>query len=231
MVGGAWAAAGLNSKQKKEVTKIAKKYAGKPGAPGATGAPGSPGANGKDGSNGAPGAAGKSVVTSVAAVPSECPTGTTGTKFQVEGSATSSHVCNGKNGTTGFTETLPAGKTETGVWVAPEAPQESAIFVPLSFSIPLEDGAISEANTHFILEGETLPQGCSGEPKAPEAEPGNLCIFANGSTFGVEGTLIGNANDSPPSAVGGPGAIMWFLVSSTESGGGSGSWAVTAPTG
>jgi Collagen triple helix repeat (20 copies) len=64
MVGGAWAAAGLTGKQKKEVTKIAKKYAGKPGPagpqglPGPQGAPGAPGTNGTNGQDGAPGAEG-----------------------------------------------------------------------------------------------------------------------------------------------------------------------------
>src|SRR3954453_22689625 len=37
MVGGAWAAVGLNGKQKKEVRKIAKTFAGKPGVAGQQG--------------------------------------------------------------------------------------------------------------------------------------------------------------------------------------------------
>jgi hypothetical protein len=56
--GAAFAAVGLNSKQKKEVTKIAKKYAGKPGATGPAGTAGTNGTNGKDGANGAPGSPG-----------------------------------------------------------------------------------------------------------------------------------------------------------------------------
>jgi hypothetical protein len=55
MVGGAYAAGALSGKQKKEVEKIAKKFAGKPGATGAAGANGTNGTNGKDG---APGTAG-----------------------------------------------------------------------------------------------------------------------------------------------------------------------------
>ncbi len=53
--GTAFAAAKLNSTQKKEVEKIAKKYAGKPGAPGAAGTAGTNGTNGKDGAPGAQG--------------------------------------------------------------------------------------------------------------------------------------------------------------------------------
>ncbi len=53
VVGGAWAASGgLSAKQKREVKKIAQKFAGKPGP---TGPAGAPGANGKDGAPGAPG--------------------------------------------------------------------------------------------------------------------------------------------------------------------------------
>src|SRR5690349_24138099 len=69
--GTALAAAKLNSTQKKEVEKIAKKYAGKPGAPGAQGSAGPAGndgsngtnrTNGTDGEDGTDGAPGKSAV-------------------------------------------------------------------------------------------------------------------------------------------------------------------------
>ena len=93
MVGGAYAASGgLTGKQKKEVEKIAKKYAGKTGSAGSQGPAGPAGAkgdtstNGKDGTNGTNGTNGK-----------EGPEGK-----------------QGKEGTTGFTETLPSGETETG---------------------------------------------------------------------------------------------------------------------
>jgi hypothetical protein len=82
MVGGAWAAGALSSKQKKEVTTIAKKYAGKPGAPGA---------NGTNGQNGAPG---ESVTLAAAG---SCPEG--GTKVTVGGN--SKEICNGVKGTNG----------------------------------------------------------------------------------------------------------------------------------
>src|SRR6476469_4583933 len=86
MVGGAYAAGALSGKQKKEVEKIAKKYAGKTGPAGPQGPAGSAGTNGKDGTNGTNGINGK-----------EGPEGK-----------------QGKDGITGFTETLPSGKTETG---------------------------------------------------------------------------------------------------------------------
>ncbi len=58
LVGGAYAATKLNGTQKKEVEKIAKKYAGKTGSAGSqglagpAGAKGDTGTNGKDGANG-----------------------------------------------------------------------------------------------------------------------------------------------------------------------------------
>jgi hypothetical protein len=59
LIGGAYAAGGLTKSQEKQVTKIAKKFAGKPGAPGAAGANGTNGTNGKDGAPGKEGSEGK----------------------------------------------------------------------------------------------------------------------------------------------------------------------------
>lgn len=59
MVGGAWAAGGLTANQKKEVTKIAKKFAGAAGPEGKQGLPGANGANGTNGRDGATGQTGQ----------------------------------------------------------------------------------------------------------------------------------------------------------------------------
>ena len=120
MVGGAYAAGGLTKSQEKQVTKIAKKYAGKPGAPGTAGTPGAngtagaPGAKGDTGAAGGTGPAGKSVVIGNTAP--TCPNGVGGKTIEVEGSGTKQNVCNGQPWTAGGT--LPSGKTETGVWAA-----------------------------------------------------------------------------------------------------------------
>jgi hypothetical protein len=155
LAGGAYAASGgLTGKQKTEVTKIAKQYAGKPGPAGSQGANGGAGPQGSaglKGDNGAPGANG-------------------------------ANGANGTNGTSGFTSTLPAGKTETGQFAFAEedAPEEAAQRTALSFSIPLKEPAVP----HFIGEGEGegeanehLPAGCKGNAEKPKAEPGNLCVF------------------------------------------------------
>jgi len=84
--GTALAAAGLNSKQKKEVKKIAKQFAGKPGATGPAGPKGDQGPKGDAGPKGDPGAKGDQGVPG-----KEGPAGPTETK-------------------------LPAGETEKGLW-------------------------------------------------------------------------------------------------------------------
>jgi hypothetical protein len=269
--GTAFAAAKLNSTQKKEVEKIAKKFAkaGPAGAPGAAGANGTAGSEGKAGAvgpvglqgpegpageKGPKGANGKSVIAEPAVNGSgagECEAG--GTKFEVEGSGTPEAVC---NGTTGFTKTLPSGETETGTWSAGPFAAETvaepafhALFVPISFSIPLaaplENPALCTASAcqvHYVTpEGEELNGAfneetsteCNGSAEAPSAEPGNLCIYV-----GLEESVLSAdpfvANPSLEYPDGGPGgaattgAVLGVSLQGSESKA-SGTWAVTAP--
>ena len=101
--GTALAASKLNGTQKKEVEKIAKKYAGKPGAAGtngqngAPGAKGDPGAAGTNGTNGTNGKDGKSVKL-VNSAPTNCEGGYT---YEIEGSGAKNEVCNGEDGADG----------------------------------------------------------------------------------------------------------------------------------
>lgn len=144
--GTAFAAAKLSPTQKKEVEKIAKKFAGKPGAPGAPGAQGPAGPAGKDGSNGAPGPkgatgaegatgeTGATGATGDTGVAGESPEGHGFTGAEeagppIEGkcngaggvlyeAASKEHiVCNGKEGSPWTAGgVLPSGKEETGTW-------------------------------------------------------------------------------------------------------------------
>jgi hypothetical protein len=206
LAGTAYAASTLTKGQKKEVEKIAKKYAGKPGAPGAPGAKGdtgsagsngSNGTNGKDGTPGTPGAPGKNVVLTTittAGLEGNC-VGVGGTKVEVEGSAASKKfICNGKEGPEGSPwtagGTLPEGATETGSWltttsteVAPGILEGKAI---VSFAIPTTIPAsalVVEVGETPEGDPETFPEACDdGEepeagPEHPEADPGFFCIF------------------------------------------------------
>jgi hypothetical protein len=225
-MGGAAVAAksGLTGKQKKEVEKIAKKFAGKPGAAGAQGPAGPAGPKGDTGSAGGAGVAGVS------------PAGTNFTGSKTVGSvtcteggteykgATTNLVCNGKrgtNGTTGFTDTLPSGKTETGAWGSgfPEdGTGASKRFYAISFPIPLAESTTGTTpdkddpvKATFVGPTEASAPGCPGRggakdpeetpetfpaageytPTIPRAEPGNLCVYATSFQESVFNPVIG----------------------------------------
>jgi len=162
----------LTGKQKKEVTNIAKKFAGKPGAAGAAGPAGpqgpagaagkdgakgdkgDPGSPGAPGSPGTPGATGKSV-ESVTIDPgeTECE-GQGGAEYIIEGESEGTEICNGKNGSPWAAGgTLPAGATETGVYAQQTSPESGGfgIWVPISFPIPLDGdtAAAAQANVKY----------------------------------------------------------------------------------
>jgi hypothetical protein len=147
--GTALAASGaLSGKQKKEVEKIAKKFAGKPGAPGAQGPPG---ANGKDGANGEKGAKGDQGIQGIPGQdgqPGESPVGLAftgaeetppnegecngagGVEYEVESTEESHIVCNGADGSPWTAAgTLPPGATETGYWSFSAPPEKIKVDV------------------------------------------------------------------------------------------------------
>jgi hypothetical protein len=164
--------------------------AGPAGLAGPKGDPGAAGSNGINGSPGSPGAVGKSVKSESFEGTNE-PAGEPcaeqgGVQFEVEGSGVKKYACNGvagQNGTTGFTETLPEGKTETGMWAV---------------SLPEYEGEILEGNlaaaASFNIPVATKPQPlfippapianpdsahCPGTYENPQAVQGWLCIYAN----------------------------------------------------
>jgi hypothetical protein len=218
--GGAYAASGgLSGKQKKEVEKIAKKYAGKPGAPGAAGAKGDTGAKGDAGAKGEAGPAG--------------PQGQPGPQGPqgVQGPQ-------GPAGTTGFTSSLPAGSTETGTFASTyrNGSEGAQVWVPISFSIPL--AAAKEQNAAFYMsekrkeeeENEEIPaSGCEGSVGHPTAPEGVLCVYPAAET--LEGsTFLGFSLNEGAEGYQTAGAALLFFVGGA--GGGLevvGTWAVTAP--
>ena len=217
MLGGAYAA--NNSSGGGKATASAKAKKGPRGPKGATGpagpagAQGPAGANGKDGANGSNGdkgatgsngTAGQSV-TSVSEPPGgNCENG----GYKLTSASGTQYVCNGspgEDGQTGFTETLPVGKTETGAWGF--YGENNSQRTTLSFSIPLA-GALPQGNTHIVtakqqlgLDGQTVPSECSDgvapNPTVlhPEADSKHLCVFEGSSTgeivLEVEGLSFG----------------------------------------
>jgi hypothetical protein len=202
--GGAYAATGGNSGTSgTKATASAKQ--GKPGKPGKAGpagpagaagpagpqgpagAKGDTGAAGANGTSGTDGTNGVSVTTS-AATSVECPSG----GIKVASASPTVEVC---NGTTGFTETLPSQKTETGTWATGWGGNETLQqFVSIPFTLPVEPSPeltfawMTEGPSPTVFEGEELKElleeaaenGCPGfDEGVPLADPGHLCVYAN----------------------------------------------------
>ncbi len=247
--GTALAASGaLTGKQKKEVTKIAKKYAGKNGATGATGPAGAAGKDGANGTNGSNGTNGVSATTETfAGINGSCQNG----GVIVKSATAPVNVCNGKNGTNGTngtfsTEPLPQGETLTGVWGA-FANTTGKYTVPISYPIKVNPAPAKAVFVDFsdefavtwnpadgssvvLIEEDAaaIDALCPGDAGNPTAEPGVLCIYtANEATelfsvfTGVSGTPK-NYSSSDPSS----GAIFTDPLAAGSLG--TGTWAVTA---
>jgi hypothetical protein len=186
------------------------------------GADGAPGAQGPVGLTGPAGAAG------VGSVGKEGVKGEKGDKGETGKE--------GRPGETGFTETLPKGKTETGTWAFGATSAEGLARIPISFSIPLKakaipatEPALSASQVHFVGHGELAPAGCgSGTDTIPEAEPGNLCVYA----FILVGAIVPFEVEftDPGSFTSGAGAGGTIMALNVHAGAvGIGDWAVTAP--
>lgn len=245
LTGTAFAAAKLNNTQKKEVKKIAKKFAGKrgkqgkpgpvgpTGPQGAVGAPGAKGDKGDKGDAGAAGAAGKSVVV-LNEEPAGCPN-QSGVTYEIEGSGNPNEICNGQ---TGFTQFLPSGETQTGAWsgmVSDTGEGVSSGLAPISFSIPLEEELDA---AHVKIVSGAVPSECNnpdkfGEPSVsnPEAAPGYLCVYLQGSLGGsieLEGIFKASGAIGISAGASKTGAVV-SLGSESTFDGAYGTWAVTAP--
>ena len=208
MLGGAYAAnqGGSGKSATASAKKALKGPRGPRGPKGATGAAGPagpagpqgpPGAVGKDGAPGQNGADGTSV-TGVPAGVGECPNG--GVKYTSASGSTA--VCNGEDGQTGFTTTLPSGQTMTGTWgtgLGTPKGEGGTKYFPISFPIPLEEAPIPI----LVNENEESKPGCPGrgggtysenfKPTIPEAEPGRLCVYVMGlesATMGAFGATF-----------------------------------------
>ncbi len=240
LTGGAFAAAGkLTGPQKKEVEKIAKKFAGKRGKPGATGPAGKDGTNGangtngKDGTNGKNGENGKSVVVNPEAKGANCQEG--GVSVEVAESGSKKFVCNGLKGEAGeegspWTAggTLPPGATETGVWTfTGNVGDKKGIHVSLSFPIPLAEN-LGESRVHVWKDAD-FATNCQGGYAEPTAPPGNLCVYISAleSTEGTKFAGIFPVENEGVRGASKMGALLFFQPPTSEEASGTGTFAVT----
>ncbi len=139
---------------------------------------------------------------------------------------------NGKNGTTGFTKTLPKGATETGAWIMRASEKDPFGMAAISFDIPLAE-ALGAPQVHYVEPGAAAPPAaCPGSVAEPQAEEGNLCVYAKLASGLKEAFEIFSPNAEPPLLGGelGAGTTGAGLLSPFEESGGLayGTWAVTA---
>ncbi len=168
---------------------------GPAGANGAKGDTGAAGSNGKDGTNGSNGTNGTGATTaSFGGAQHGCTDG----GIEVKSASPAVFVCNGKkgdngaDGQTGYVETLPSGKTLTGVWSASANDEFEANIVPISFAFPLA----AAPTAYYVVAGEAqaievTPAGgfgqifpasavdafCPGTAASPTAVSGALCVY------------------------------------------------------
>jgi hypothetical protein len=247
MFGGAYAANNSSDGGKATASAKAKKGprgpkgpkgdTGPAGPAGPQGAKGDTGAAGSNGSNGAPGKDGTSV-TGKTITGGVCGTGVSGVEYT---SATGTNtVCNGKNGQSGFTETLPSEMTETGAWSIPPLssgtlPSNALTQTALSFAIPLES-EIAGANVHVLEKGFVGSPGedCPGKASDPEAKAGHMCVYV-GADYNAEAPNppeyeafgIRKLDSWEAAGASTAGAVLSVAVGPLT--GIKGSWAVTAP--
>jgi hypothetical protein len=257
MSGGAYAASRYVITSTKQISpkvlKALKGSAGASGAQGAAGAAGPVGPQGPAGSQGNPGTNGSSGSNGTSATTASFTGKAHGCEeggVIVKSASPEAAVCNGRSGTTGFTDTLPTGKTETGAWDVTNVPAkgfEVAAEDAVSFPIPLSEApepefsgrreAVSagryigpEEGEHEAKESDFISEGaCKGTFEHPGAGPGHLCIFAK-EAEDVVGMQIFDPELKEPSngTVGTTGALYKVVSSAAGTVNASGTWAVTA---
>lgn len=222
MTGGAYAAKKYLITSTKQISpavlaqlKGAKGAAGSPGAQGPAGPAGPAGSQGASGSNGTNGERGE-----------KGEKGDRGEKGE-----------KGADGQTGFTETLPPAKTETGVWTlgigGVKLAGKPLIEAAISFSIPLPSSAVLEDEGAVFLDQEETEnksgkEGCNGTDENPTAPPGELCIYTHEEQV-EEKHLVGGIGN--PGGMNVNGVLIHASNAKEDVAIHSfGSWAVTAPT-
>jgi len=184
--GTALAAAKLNSTQKKEVEKIAKKFAGKPGSAGSTGPAGGAGPAGLAGGTGKAGNNGK-----------EGKEGKEGSPWTAGG-------------------TLPSGRTLKGEWNADAVTVApfTALHTAVSYALPLSAAPnLIYAGEASVATGTGNLEEGSSVVKTPVAVSGE---FTSGSTISGAGVPAGTRINAVEEITAGPEAGSIILKLSEE---------------
>jgi Collagen triple helix repeat (20 copies) len=173
LAGTAIAAGGkLTAKQKKEVTKIAKKYAGKPGPAGPAGSAGANGAKGDTGAQGAQGPQGPQ-----GAPGAQGPKGDEGSPWTVGGKLPENATLTGAFTTP--TTLDVAGQRYTGM-----LEEGKGYATAISFVIPLASDPTFIPVPPSGANYGTAP-GCPGVVnETPQADSGNFCVYLKSVDIG-----------------------------------------------
>ena len=122
---------------------------------------------------------------------------------------------------------LPSGATLKGAFTIATTVTtlQERVGTQISFGIPLASAPIA----NLIYAGDTPPAACPGTVAAPQADPGNLCIYEGVGTNieleGVEDPVTGATNGTARPF----GASVVGISTAVGDVNSSGSWAVTAP--
>jgi hypothetical protein len=244
MFGGAYAASN-SSDDGGKATASAKAKKGPRGPKGPKGDTGPAGAQGSAGGKGDTGVAGVSGTNGTNGTSAEAVSfagnqhGCSEGGVEIKSAKPATFVCNGKkgeNGLTGFTETLPSGKTETGTWSIALPTNGLEFQAPISFPIPLaEDGEAFFFNPEKVENQEFGTSGCKWEQgnanaKPESTTPGTLCVFQQvgelNVSFGPAFQKPGIAGFSDPGF--GPSGTYMVFNGQGEPITAAGTWAVTA---
>ena len=173
MTGGAYAAKKYLITSTKQISpSVLKQLQGKAGAAGAPGAAGAQGAQGPPGPAGPAGAAGAQRRNGCERRKRRYATGATGAKGATGAT--------GATGVSGFTEKLPKGKTETGVWTG-SAYNRSRSSQRCRFRSLFRFPSRRPAKLVYLNEKETAegtgPEDAPVASNEPTAPAGSLCVY------------------------------------------------------
>lgn len=242
MTGGAYAAKKYLITSTKQISPSV--LAQLKGAKGASGAPGALGPAGPAGPVGGAGPQGSQGPQGPAGTP-----GTPGTPGKTGPAGPA-----GPTGPEGVCSTsncvLPSGVTETGTWGADVfgAPEETELYIPISFTVPLKEESSEKAFYCTIAQvnsgkgecdnarnpSEVVNSGCTGTVTRPTAPAGVLCIYTsfeqleNIRTNQIEEVGAVEQGESPDSPTGAIIALKVGEAAATGSIRMFGSFAVTA---
>jgi hypothetical protein len=122
-------------------------------------------------------------------------------------------------------ETLPAGQTIRGTYGARstcDSTTQADCVEAQGISWGIQLSALP--TTHLILDGGSVPAGCSGSLTNPGADPGHLCVF-EGFSFNAANPFL--CNPSAQGCLTTFGTVMLMAAAGTGLWDSFGTWAVT----